>query len=121
MLSWFGFQFTGDAEVGDQRQVDADTMSFKFPAELTNCFNVWQGLDISNCASNFCDHNVIIAALTKQLHSMLDFIGDMGNHLNGLTKEITTTLLVDDRLVHATSGDIVCLRCGLIEKTFVMT
>ena len=38
-------------------------------------------------------------------HPPLDFIRDMGHHLNGLAEIVTMTLAVNDGLVDATSGD----------------
>jgi len=52
-------------------------------AKLTDGFQKWQALNIANGAADFDDDNIL--AWTDGRYPGFNFIGDMGNNLDGFT------------------------------------
>ena len=92
----------------------------QFPLELAYSLDIWERFDIPYSSSYFSDDNIILATLTKKLYTVLDFVGNMRDHLHCFAKELSTAFFFDDTLVDTTSGHIVSLRGEDIEETFVM-
>ena len=107
VLCGFGLELLGSADVGDVSEVDADAAPSQFPSQLTYSLDKWQGLDVADGAANLGDDEVIFAGGAQQLDVTLDFVGDVGNDLDGLAQVVAAALLVDDALIDAARGDVV--------------
>src|SRR5262245_45434040 len=73
-------------------------------AHLANSLQKWQRLNISRGSADFDNGHICIRA--DFLDRCLDLIGDMGNHLYGLSKIVATPFLLNDRFVNATGCQI---------------
>jgi hypothetical protein len=74
-------------------------------AHLAYRFDNWQRLDIADCPANFHQHNVDVGR--HFAHGILDFVGDVRNHLDGFAQVVAAPLLGDDLLVDAASGQVI--------------
>ena len=61
--------------------------------KLTNRLEEWQALDIAHCAADFAEHEVDL--IIADFDEVFDFIGDMGNDLNGFAQIITAALFFE--------------------------
>ena len=76
--------------------------------------------DVSDRAADFSDDNIGFV-ISEFMDAIFDFVGDVWNHLNGLTQEFATSFLFNDRQV-----DLPCRIVGIaskraVSKSFVMT
>ena len=101
--------------------MNVDGVLAHLPTQLTNGFHERRTLNVTDGTANLSDDEVVMIFLTEQFHVALDFIGDMRNHLNGLTQVITATFLVDDGFVDSTRRKGVRLCCLNTRKPFIMT
>ncbi len=84
MLSRLGFELCGSLQIGHQRQMDKQAVLFSgFHRKLANGFKERQALDIADRTADLGDYHVDIA-LAQLANDALDFVGDMGNDLDGL-------------------------------------
>ena len=107
VLGGLGLQFSGHADEGNQRQVDKDhVLASLFLAHLADGFEKRQGFDVADRAPDFNDHDIdVVGHLANR---RLDFVGDMGNHLNGFAEVVSAPFLGDDSFVDAPRGDSYC-------------
>jgi hypothetical protein len=61
-----------------------------------------------------------VPPISTMVHRGLDFIGDVGNDLDGFAEVIAAALLGNDLLVNATGGPIVIARKFGVGKAFVV-
>src|SRR5690606_39276329 len=83
----------------------------QFPPQLADSFNKRQRLNVANCTAQLRNYDVVFARLTQQLHPTLDLIGNVRDHLYGLTQVSSSTLLFDYVAINTPGGYIVGLRC----------
>ncbi len=106
VLRGLGLQFLGGADPGNQRDVHKDGI---FPAKLlphlADGFKKGQGLDVADRAADLDDRYVGIGS--HLAHGVLDFVGDVGNHLHRLAQVVAAALLGDDLLVNPAGGQVV--------------
>ena len=121
VLGGLRLELSGGGEIGNQRQVHHEGVFRLFPTHLAHRFDVGQGLDVANGASNFRDHEVVPVAFSENLDAPLDLVGDVGDDLNCLAQVFAAAFLVDDTLVDAARGDVVGLGSPDVEKALVVT
>ena len=93
----------------------------QLPFQLTDTFQIRQGLDVTYRASDFCNYKVELILVAQQLDVTLDFIRDVGNDLNGFSQIVSTAFFINDALIDTACRDIVGL-CSLdAQETFVVS
>ena len=75
--------------------------------ELADALQVGERLDVAYRASDFGNHEVELVLDAQLLDVALDFVGDVGHHLDGLPQIVATAFFFDDVLVDAPGGDVV--------------
>ena len=55
----------------------------EFPPQLTYGLDIGQGLNITDCTTDFGDHHIVLVAFPQKLHARLNLVCDMRNHLYG--------------------------------------
>ena len=106
VLRGLGFQFTGSGDVRDKGNVNEESvLGAEFQAHLTDGFEEGQGFDVANGATDFDDDDV--DAFGDALDAALDFVGDVGNDLNGLAEVVAAALFGEDGFVDAAGGPVI--------------
>jgi len=107
MLGRLGFQLAGRLDVGNKGQMNVQQVSFpQFQLQLPHGLKKRKGFDITDRSSDFGDQHIKIATFCQFPHLFLDLIDHMGNNLDSTTKVFTPALLVDDRLVDPSHGEV---------------
>jgi hypothetical protein len=94
-------------------------------ADLPGRLQERQRLDIAYGAADFGDHHV--GAISGRVgfghcqDAALDLVGDVGNHLHGVTQVFAAALLGDHRRVDLAGGHVGRLRQVAVQKALVMT
>ena len=79
-------------------------------AHLTYGFQERQGFDVTHCAANFHNgdfYSIRCTYTCTALDEVLDFVGDVGNHLHRGAQIIATTLFLQNTFVDLTGGEVV--------------
>src|SRR5713226_2590875 len=106
VLGGLGFQLSSGRDVRDQSQVDIKDILFSpFPAKLSDGFQKRQALDVAHSAANLTDGDVV--ALCGSTDAPLDFVCDVGNHLDRPSEVVSVALLCDDRFIDLSGGEVV--------------
>ena len=125
MLGGFGLQLTRTLNPGHQGEMHKCTIAFrKSQAHLAGCFQERERLNITDGAANLANGNIGMAIMTgfsTLFHKGLYLIGNVGNHLNGLTQILTTALFANHRLINLAGGEVIALAHLGADKAFVMT
>ena len=105
MLSWLGLEFPARRKIGNQRDVDKENVFAPHDlANLTRRLKEWLRLDIAYRSANLCDDDIrnLPVLIGKRLcaHTINDFVGDMGNHLNAFAQILTGAFLRDHTGIH---------------------
>ena len=74
--------------------------------ELADRLQERQGLDVSDRATDFGDHEIDVRGLGHQPDTGLDLVGDVGHDLDGGAEIVAAALAADDRVVDAAGGDV---------------
>jgi len=120
VLGGLGLQLPGRGNVGQQGQVqEASAFPAFFNAHLANGFQDRQGFNIPHRAPHFHDGHVRIASASLDVG--LDFIGNVGNDLNGLAQIFTPALFFQHRVINLTGSEIVALGHLGAGKALVVT
>ena len=110
VLCGLGLKLTRSCHIGDKREVDKHTILIaELVAQLTNRLDKGQRLDVAYRTTNLGDDNIVLLRCAKHLNTALNLIGDVGDNLNGLAKELATALLLNHALVDFTRCYIVVL------------
>ena len=120
VLGGFGLEFVGCAEIGNVGEVYAHGVATEFPFELSDGFEEGRALDVADGAADFGDDEVVLARFAEVLHALLDFVGDVGDDLNGLAEVVAAALLVDDGFVDAARGHAVLAGGLYAREAFVV-
>ena len=106
VLGGLGLQLAGGGDVRHQREVDEQGVvaAFVLP-HLPDGLQEGLGFDVADRAAHFHDDHV--HARGDLANCRLDLVGDVGNHLHGLSQVLAAPLLGDDGLVNAAGGDVV--------------
>ena len=87
-------------------------------SHLTGCFQEGLALDVAHRTTNFDYRDVSIAC--AELHSALDLVGDVRNHLDGAAQIVPATLFTQDLGIHFTRRKIVRFTHCRARKTLVV-
>ena len=68
----------------------------QLPLQLPYGLHEGGALNITDGASDFSDDEIVVVLLPEQLHVALDFVRDVGNHLDGLAQIVSASLFIDD-------------------------
>ncbi len=83
--------------------MDQDIIVFGESApHLPDCFQEWHALDITDCATHLDKAHICFCAVGELLfccllNAGLDLVGDVGDYLDCLAKEVPPAFLLDDR------------------------
>ena len=93
VLRRLGLQFAAGLDVGQQREVHEDTLAARLVlAELADRLEEGQPLDIAHGATDFAKHEVDL--IVADVDEVFDFVGNVGDHLNGLAQIIAAALFL---------------------------
>ena len=119
MLCRLGLDLPGPADDGHQRQMHVQHLvAAEFHAHLANGLEERQRFDVADRAADF--HHADIRVAGAHADAILDFIGDVRNHLHGRAEIIAAPLLGDDPLVDPAGGEIAVAARGRAHETLVM-
>ena len=112
--------------LGDQGYVDKDiVVRGQLAPHLADSFEEGHALDVADRAADFYQADVSLCTVRELLFCRLpdagfDLVGDMGDDLDRLAKEISLAFLLDDGTVHLAGGDVVGCRQLDVEETLVV-
>ena len=120
VLRGLGLELLRGGDPGDQGDVDEDgVFAAEFLAHLADGFEEGERFDVADGAADFDDGDV--GAVGGHLaHGVLDFVGDVGNDLDGFAEVVAAALLEDDLLVDAAGGVVVVAREGRVGEALVV-
>ena len=120
VLRGLGLELLRGGDPGNQREVDKDgVFAAQFLAHLADGFEERQRFDVADGAADFDDGDV--GAVGGDLaHGVLDFVGDVGNDLDGFAEVVAAALLQDDLLVDAAGGVVVVARERRVGEALVV-
>ncbi len=104
VLRWLRLQFVGRLQIGNQRQVHIQAvLAAHIERELADRFQERQAFDVAYRATDLSDHNVDVIA-AHPLDDRLDFVGDVGNDLNGFAQKLSLPFFLDHRQINLAGG-----------------
>ncbi len=150
VLGGFGLQFVCRFQIGHIGEMHTYGIASELPAQLTDGFHEGGTLDVADGAAHFGDDEVeggpspqpspVMGRETVRMalpimgemsvrtegvffsqHPPFDFVGDVGNHLNGLSEIVAMTFAVDDGLVDAPCRDGVVAGCLYVGEPLVVS
>ena len=84
---------------------EAGVVAAEVLAHLADGFEEGEGFDVAYCAADFDDGYVGVGC--DFAHGVFDFVGDVGDDLDGFAEVVAATLFGDDLLVDAAGGEVV--------------
>ena len=122
VLGGLGLVLIGATEEGHQRHMDEQTVLLAhLQRNLPDSLQKGLGLDIADGAADFGDYHIGVRLLAYPVDEFLDFIGDMGNDLNGGAKVFPPALLVQHIPVDLSRGQVGKLVQILVDEPLVVT
>ena len=85
-----------------------------FQGNLPHCFQEGLGLDVTDGTPDFRNHHIGIGLLSHPVDKILDFVGNMGNHLDSRAQILSPTLLIQHIPVNLAGGQV-----GILVQIFV--
>ena len=108
VLGGLGFYFTDGRQIRHQREVDiTDVFAPLLNTHLANRFEKRQRLDVAHRSADFDDAHFGVHRAGN--NRVLDFVGDMRDHLHGRAEVITAAFFVDHAFINLTGGEVVGL------------
>ena len=87
-----------------------DVFGAEFEAHLADGFEKRQGLDVTHRATDFDQDDVRRVGTARNFaEGGFDFVGDVGNYLDGFSEVIAAALFGDDGFVDAARGPVMVL------------
>ena len=122
VLGGLGFQFICRFDIGHQGDMDIEHI---VPVRyvllyLADGFQEGQGFDVPYGAADFSDYDVGVVVSAYPEYPVFDFIGNMGNNLDGRAQVFTFSFLIDDGLVYFAGGDVGGFGQVLINESFIV-
>jgi hypothetical protein len=97
VLGRLGLQLLARPDVWDQGDVDVGGCTRpEVVAELPNRLQKREDLDVADRTSDLGDHHVGAGPLSELADPLLDLVGDVGNHLDGVPQVVAPPLFLDD-------------------------
>ena len=119
MLRWLGFQLACGRDIGQQRQMDIESLPVvKIDPQLADRFVKCWAFKITDRAADLADHEILVSQVRQ--HEIFDGIRHMRDHLHGGAKIIAAPFGGNDALINAPAGDIVALPRVDTAKPLVM-
>jgi hypothetical protein len=113
------FELTRCLDVGQQRKVHEDALPpWLVLRELADRLEEGQALDIAHRAADLAEHEIDL--ILADGDEVLDFIGDVGDHLDRFAKVIAAALLLQHVGIDAARTDRIRLARGDAGEAFVM-
>ena len=120
MLRRLRLQLSRRTDVWQQGHVqEEDIVTTHLVADLPNCLEERQRLDISDGAPNLSDDDVHVRS-GHPANPCLDLVRDVRNHLHGVAEILAAAFLRDDGGVHLTRGDVRRSEQVGIQEAFVV-
>ena len=121
VLGRLGLLLASWADERHQRHVDvADVVAADHVAELADCFEEREDLDVADRAADLGDDDVDIVA-RHPLNPAFDFVGDVRDDLNGLAEVVAASFSSEHGLVDRAGGGIRVARQVLVDEALVVT
>src|SRR6266581_1717208 len=92
-----------------------------FQNELPDRFKKWETLNVSGRAADLGDHYVIFARIGEFANTVLDYVGDMRDHLHSFPQIIAAPLLQDDRFVNLAACQVIVPGKNTVREPLIMT
>ena len=89
-------------------------------SHLANRFEEGETLDVTDGAADFNQDNVGVAEAGHLSDMAFDFIGDVGDHLNGAAKIVSPSLLGDHVVIDLPAGHVAELVEILVNEPFIV-
>jgi len=119
VLGGLGFEFLGGGDPGHEGEVNEDAVvAAELVAELADGFDKRKRFDVADGATDFDDDD--IDAFGDFTGISFDFVGDVGDDLDGFAEVIAAAFAGDDALVDAAGGEVVGLGEGSVGEAFVV-
>ncbi len=120
VLGGLGLQLSRSGDEGNQRDMDEESvLAAELLAHLADGFKEGKRLDIADGAADFADDDIDIVG--NLLHGGFDFVGYVGNDLDGFSEIVATALFGDDLLVDSARGEIVVASQPRVCKALVVS
>ncbi len=125
VLGRLGLELAGRSQVGHQRHMQEEAvLPADLVAYLAGGLEERQRFDIADRAADFGDHDVGAAAggvgLGHRQDAALDLVGDVRNHLHGVTQILAAAFLRDHRRVDLTGGHVGRLRQIAVQEPLIV-
>ena len=106
VLGRLGLQLAGRADVGHQGDVQEEAVvAADVVSDLPGGLEERQRLDVADRAADLGDHHVDVGA-GHRADPLLDLVGDVRDHLDGLAEVVAAALLGDHLGVDLAGGDV---------------
>src|SRR5215212_9208425 len=122
MLRGLGLDLAGRPNIRQPGHMDEKyVLTTHLIAELPQRFKERLRLDVAHRSPNLNDHHVPLRLFGNSGDPALDLVGDMRDHLDRPTEEITTAFLANDLRVDLPAGEVASLAQADVNESFVMT
>ena len=109
------------SQVREQGEVDVeDVVAAHVVAYLADGLQEWEALDVADGAANFDDHHVDLGVLGQAYDLLLDFVGDVGDGLDGASEEVAPAFLGDQAQIDVAGGEVRGPGEFYVDKSFVV-
>ena len=120
VLGGLGLQLAGRPDVGHQRDVQEEAVvAADVVADLAGGLEERQRLDVADRATDLGDHDVDVVAPHRE-DAVLDLVGDVRDHLDGVAEVVAAALLGDHVGVDLTGGHVGDLAQVGVEEPLVV-
>ena len=108
LLGRFTLQFTCGLDVGDESDVDENSVfATDVLDELSERFEEGLAFDVTYGAADLGDDDVASLGGGDVFNAVLDFVGDVGDHLDGFAEVVAAAFFFEDCLVDLAGGEVV--------------
>src|SRR5690606_37476398 len=121
VLGGFGFQLIAGSNVGQKGDVHVEGVpAAHVRSHLAQRFHEGQTFDVADGAADFHQHHIGLALLGYQPDVALDFVGDVGNDLDGAAQIVAAPLAGNHFGVHLARGHVRGLAGVDVDETLVV-
>ncbi len=121
VLGGLGLELARGPDVRDQRHVQEEAVvTADLGAHLPRGLQERQRLDVADGPAHLGDDEVDVGAAERE-HPLLDLVGDVRDHLDGVAEVLAAPLLGDDRAVDLTGRHVVATGEVLVQEALVVT
>jgi hypothetical protein len=121
VLGRFCLELAGLAQVGNQGHMGVQyVLAANIRGYLADGLEKRQAFNVADSAADFGDHHVRRVAFGDTEDAILDFIGDVRDHLHRSAQKIPLAFLVEHGPIDFAGGDVAARRKVFIHKPFIM-